>query len=68
MKYLNESFMTLLVVDGSRYCVSISNILYKNIKVKGRQCLDYWISGLRSVVEPTFDDAMTKMMISAKIF
>ena len=60
--------MSFLVIDGSRHCLSISNILYKNIKVKGRQCLDYWISRLRSVVESTFDDAMTKMMISAKIF
>ena len=36
--------------------------------MKGRQYPDYWISQLRSVVESIFDDVITKMIISAKIF
>ena len=33
--------MTLFIIDGTRDWLSILNIFLKNIKVKGRQCLDY---------------------------
>ena len=44
---------TFLVIDGTRHWI-IMSYLFKKIKVKGRQCLNYFAISLSSVCTESF--------------